>query len=153
LSVRVTTVAVEKRYYIFWWRVCRFSYAACNAHALSYIVTFPAVQYFSTLSHKRHDFRKKVLNTKWVWFSIKIMCVLSFSTTFVWNIFQSKKNSAKYSHERAQVLKQSTGYSGQKLKKLVLSRQIFDKYSNIKFHENPSTGSRTVPSKMTDMTW
>jgi len=38
--------------------------------------------YFSTLFHKRHDFRKKKY-----W-----MCVLVFSTTFVGNVFHSKKN-------------------------------------------------------------
>ena len=45
----------------------------------------PAIPYFSTLSHKRHDFRKKKI----------IECkayVLIFSTTFVRNIFHSKKN-------------------------------------------------------------
>jgi len=40
--------------------------------------------YFSTLSHKRHDFREKVIEHN--------MCVLIFPTTFVWNIFHSKKN-------------------------------------------------------------
>jgi hypothetical protein len=30
------------------------------------------------------------------------------------------------------------------------SRQIFEKYSNIKFHENPSGGSRVVPYGQTD---
>jgi len=32
------------------------------------------------------------------------------------------------------------------------SRKIFDKSSNIKFHENPSSGSRVVPRRQTDMT-
>jgi len=31
------------------------------------------------------------------------------------------------------------------LMKLDFSWQIFQKYSNIKFHENPSSGSRVVP--------
>ena len=43
---------------------------------------------FSTLSHKRHDFRRKVIKPK--------MCVLTISTTLVWNFPHSKKNSAKY---------------------------------------------------------
>ena len=48
-------------------------------------VACPALQYFSTLSHKRHDFRKekKVTEHK--------MCVLIFSTMFVGNISHSKK--------------------------------------------------------------
>jgi hypothetical protein len=36
--------------------------------------------------------------------------------------------------------------------KLEFSRQIFDKYLNIKFHENPSSGSRVIPFGRTDMT-
>jgi len=38
----------------------------------------------------------------------------------------------------------STRYFRQILIKLKLSRQIFEKYSNIKFYENPFTGSRVV---------
>jgi len=38
-------------------------------------VACPAVQYFSTLSHQRQDFRKKVTEYE--------MCVSIFSTTFV----------------------------------------------------------------------
>jgi hypothetical protein len=38
-------------------------------------VICPAVQYFSTLSHKRHDFREKAIEHE--------MCVLIFSTPFV----------------------------------------------------------------------
>ena len=47
-----------------------------------------ALPYFSTLSHRRHDFRKEVAEHK--------MCVLILSTTFVWNISHSKKNLARY---------------------------------------------------------
>jgi hypothetical protein len=36
-------------------------------------VAYPDLQYFSTLSHTRHDFRKKLLKTKCVfWFSIQL---------------------------------------------------------------------------------
>ena len=34
--------------------------------------------------------------------------------------------------------------------KLKFSRQIFEKYSNVKFHENISSGSRVVPWERTD---
>ena len=46
----------------------------------------------------------------------------------------------------------SARYSCQILTKLDLSRQIFEKYLNIKFHENPSGGSRVVPCGRTDTT-
>ena len=36
--------------------------------------------------------------------------------------------------------------------KLELFQQIFEKYSNIKFRENPSNGSRVVPHGQTDVT-
>jgi hypothetical protein len=53
-----------------------------------FTVACPAVQYFSTLSQERHDFRKTVTENK--------MCVLTFSTTFIWNISYSKKTWAQY---------------------------------------------------------
>jgi hypothetical protein len=36
---------------------------------------------------------------------------------------------------------QSTRYSCQTLTKLAISRQIVEKFSNIKFYENPSSGT------------
>jgi len=36
--------------------------------------------------------------------------------------------------------------------KLEFSRQIFEIYANIKFHENPSSGIRVVPCGQTDVT-
>jgi hypothetical protein len=50
-----------------------------------------APPYFSTLSHKQHDFWKNVIEHK--------TCVLIFSTTFIQNIYHSKKNSAIYGHK------------------------------------------------------
>ena len=49
-------------------------------HIILPSVACPAVLYFSTLSHKRHDFGgKKLLNTKCVfWFSVQI-CLKHFS--------------------------------------------------------------------------
>jgi hypothetical protein len=58
-------------------------------------VACPALQNFSTLSHKWYDFRKKVVEHK--------MRVLIFSTTFVWNISHSKKNWARYNHKCTKV--------------------------------------------------
>jgi len=34
--------------------------------------------------------------------------------------------------------------------KLEFSRQMFEKYSDIRFHEYPSSGSRVVPCGQTD---
>jgi hypothetical protein len=39
---------------------------------------------------------------------------------------------------------QRTRYYCQILMKLEFSRQIFEKHSNVKFHENPSSGGRVV---------
>jgi hypothetical protein len=43
-----------------------------------------------------------------------------------------------------------THYSCHILMKLEFSRQIFGEHSNIKFHENPSSGSRDVQYGRTD---
>jgi len=45
---------------------------------------------------------------------------------------------------------QGTRYSCPILKKYEFSRWIFEKYSNIKFHENPSSRSRVFSCGQTD---
>jgi hypothetical protein len=79
----------------------------------------PALPYSSKLSHKWYNFREKVIEHK--------MCVSIFSTTFVWNIFHSKKNPATSYHNRKSVFMQSTRHSSQILIRPKFSQQIFRK--------------------------
>jgi hypothetical protein len=94
-SVRVTIFVKEKQKVLHNLRVCVccLSYAACKAHAPYYIVICecPALQYFFTLSHKGHNFRKEIIEHK--------MRALIFSTNFVWKFYHSKKKSARYYHK------------------------------------------------------
>ena len=69
------------------------------------------------------------------WFSLQLL-----SETF----FYSKKNFARQYHTRTRIFIWNTHYSLQTLMKPDFSRQVFEKYSGIKFHENPSSGSRDV---------
>jgi len=66
------------------------------------------------------------------------------------NILYSEKKWARYYHKRTQVFMWSTRYSCQILTKLEFSWQICGKSPNIKFHENPSVGSRVVPCGQAD---
>ena len=60
-------------------------------------VVSPALKYFPTFSHKRHNFlKKKVTEYK--------MCVLILSITFVWDISHSKKKWARYDKKFTLVL-------------------------------------------------
>ena len=67
------------------------------------------------------------------------MCVLILSTVFVCKIFHSKKKRARYYHQCISDFMQSTTLFCQILMKLEFCH-IFEKYSNIKFHENLSGG-------------
>ena len=97
----------------------RASSMQCACAVLSSVVCL-AVQYFSSLSHKWHDFQKN----KMCWFSLQL-----------WNISHSKKNRVRYSQKCVLVFMWFAYYSCQILMKLEFSGQIFEEYSNIKFHE------------------
>ena len=74
-----------------------------------------------------------------------------FSTTFVCNISQSKKTSARSHNELYIGLHAKYPlFLSQILTNLKFSLHIFEKYSKIKFHENPSWGGTTSPFKRTD---
>ena len=79
-----------------------------------------------TLLVKSSKGQKKVIEHK--------NALWTFSTTFVWNISHSKKNSARQCHEHTHVFKEGTLYSSQILMKPVFFQQIFEEYSNIKFN-------------------
>jgi len=65
-------------------------------------VARPTLQYFSTLSHKGHDFRKKkLLNLKQR--SEHNKYVLIFPAAFFWNVSHSNKNSVRHDHTRNKI--------------------------------------------------
>jgi len=103
-----------------------------------------AVSYFSTLPHKRHDLRKKLPSIKYVfWFSLQRL-----TETFV-ILRRTERNIIINVHRPSCKI---PVIFCQFLFKLEFCRQIFEKYSNIKFHRNPSIGSRIVPCRRMDMT-
>jgi len=68
------------------------------------------------------------------------MCILILSA-FFWNISHSKKKLATFCHKCAVRHVNYQYYYCKILIKIAFSRQIFEKIPNIKFHENPSSGS------------
>ena len=79
------------------------------------------------------------------------MRVFTFCTTFVWNVSHSKKNQARYGQHFMLIFMYIASYlCCHILTKLEFSRQFFENAWNIKFHENPSSGSQFVPCGRTD---
>ena len=94
MHVRITIVTAEKQY----GRcevscMCAFSvlvtqHAKCMRRVRLQSAACLTVPYFVTSFHNRYGFRKNVTEHK--------MCVLSFYTTFAWNISHTKRNSMRY---------------------------------------------------------
>jgi hypothetical protein len=119
----------------------------CACDTLS-SVACPALQYFSALTNKRHDFRVgggwKLLNTK---------CVFGFSLQRLSETFLIlRRNKRDMTKMYIGLHAKHRCYSYQILIQLEFSRQIFENFTNIKFHGNPTSGSRVVPCGRTDMT-
>ena len=132
-------------YYIFWVCICSLGYPACKAHKPYYFFTcvlLGSTKSFLVVTQTLRFWKKKMLlGTKYVfWYSLQL-CVKHFilkRMNLYWNT----------SIHRSSL--ESTCYSCQVLMKLEFSRRCFDKSSNVKFHENPSSGRRVVLCGRTD---
>jgi hypothetical protein len=128
-------------YYTKWVCVCSLRYPACNA---SYCYLWPAPLY-NIFPHYLIKARlKKIAEYK--------MCVLIFSTTFVWHISHSTKKWASYDFKKKYIVLHLKYPFSDFNETCEYSRQIFEKYTNIKLHKNLSSGSLVVACGRTDMT-
>ena len=84
-------LSLHPKYYIFWVCVCSLRCATCNAHAsYCHLLRAPLYNIFPHYLIKDTVLEKKVSEHK--------MCVLVFSTNFVWNVSPSKRNWARCDH-------------------------------------------------------
>jgi hypothetical protein len=119
--------------------VCSLRFPARRARGSCFIAicSLFVVPYFSTLCHKRQDIRK-----------IKRYPTYNVCFYFLYNSIRKISHSKKYGSP-CQVPIVIV-----RLKKLEFSQQIFEKYSNIRFHWNPSIRSWifSCGREMIDMT-
>ena len=116
--------------------MCSVSYPAYRAHSPLYCHLWP-VRLCTIFPHYLINgtiFGKKLLNIKYF---------LILSTSIVWNVSHSKTNSARWRTYMYFFMK-STRHSCWTSVELEFSGQIFEEYSDIAFHENPSSGSGVV---------
>ena len=120
-------------------------YPACNAH-VPYCHLWPA-RLYGILPHYLTNgtiFEKEKKK------SLNIENVFRFSLRLLTNTFLILKTEERYDQKRILTFVQSARYSCPILTKLEFSRQIYEKYTNIKFQDNPSSGSRVLPYGQTD---
>jgi hypothetical protein len=112
---------ISSKYFIFWVCVCSLSYSARNARApYFHLWPFRLYNIFPHYLIKGTIFgKKKVIGRE--------MCVLIFSTNFVWNISHSKKNWARYNKKWILVVMYNTRYYFQILTKLLTFSTNFKK--------------------------
>jgi hypothetical protein len=110
---------------IFFWAVLY-----CHLWSVRLCCIFPHYLMNSTI------FRKKLLNIKCAfWFSLQLLSVtFLILRKFQWDVIVNLHRSSR----------KSTSYFCQIMIKLEFSRQIFQKSSSNKFHQNPSCGSWVV---------
>jgi hypothetical protein len=131
-----------RKSYIFW--VCVYSlsitYPASNAHA-PYFHLWPALIYSISPHYlKNGTIFKKVMEHKTCFF---------FFFSFYIKIFHFKKNWARYNKECILNFMYPLFSSGFN-QTWIFGADFSKKWSNIKFHENPSSGGRVIPCARTD---
>jgi hypothetical protein len=104
-------------------------------------VACPALKNFFTLSHKRHYLPKKDIEHK-----IRVLIFPQFLSETFLILRRTERGVIK----NVYCLHVKYRYSCQILMNLEVYRQIFEKFSNIKFHGNPPSGSRVVPCRRRD---
>ena len=131
--VRLTVVAVEEATFIKYYK-CVFlavgvQYALCQDRITSSSVACPALQFFPHYLINGMTFGKKKL--------LNINCGFWFSLQFFPKILILTRNER---HITINVRRSSRE----------VSVNVFEKYSNFKYQENPSSWSRVVPCRRTD---
>jgi hypothetical protein len=99
-----------------------------------------SVPYFSTLSHKQQDFRKKVIVHK--------ICELILSTNLSAASLVLRRIQRDFIN--VYVFIQSKCVSCQSFIKLQFSWHLLEKYSTVIFYANPSSGSRIILCRRAD---
>jgi hypothetical protein len=142
--VRKTTLVAEKQ--LTYFECLSVGLAIQQAKSMRSIILSSVasldLQYFSTLCHKQHDFRRKVIEIK--------MCVFIFSKNLIWKSSHSKNNSARYCHKCWNVFMSSASYSCQILNKTRIFSTNLRK--NLKYQIS-SQSSQWMPSCSVQKTW
>ena len=129
-------------YYIFYVSIPVFTQNSKRIpHIILSSVVTPGVPHFPTLSLKWHNLKKKKLS--------KIKCTLILPTKFsiVFLILRwLQRDSVIYVHRHSfEVTLFSLDFT-----EIWIFWWISEKYSNMKFHENPCSGSRVISCGQTD---
>ena len=150
--VRATDGAVEKQGlpHTKWLCVCSLRYPTWIGHAPNFhpqpARLYNIFPHYLVKGMILGGGKKKLLNIKWVLIS---------HTTCVWNISHSKKKLSEiWSKIYIGLHVNHPLFLSDFNETWIFSTDLKKKYSNIKFNENPSSESRTVPCGHTDgQTW
>jgi hypothetical protein len=126
------------KYYTLWVRVCTLAFVIQHANHIfsvpyyTIICDLSGLTYISTLSHKWHDFWKKFNESK---------CVFWFSLQLLYKIFLIPRRIQQYINTHVCRYSGKIPFTLNILIKFKFSWQILEKSSNMKYNENPTSGS------------